>query len=268
MQILINQLIDMTYANIYAILLILLMSLLLFSNALYSKRINTQLLRTMSVKDKSNSNESNHVIQNIYENLKHINNMNEVIKTPLQCTNIKQCLELMNSVTLADLGLHNKNLETIKRSFCMHIVETNNFHVSIFIIPKNSKLPLHDHPNMSVLSKVIKGTLKMKSYNIEKKIEMELGKKIFPAHITHDNVIKTNQDKSWFLTPSINNIHAFEAINETAVVFDVLMPPYDDDERPCNFYEEYSDNENHFLSIAEEPTLPSTVRYEGYRPIL
>ena len=260
----------MIYEKIYAIIIIFLMSLL-FSNALYSKF--TKVLRTMNVRSKSNSNQnnSNNIIQNIYENLKNINNMKEIIKTPLQCNNIVQCLQLMNSVTLTDLGLNNKNLENVNRSFCMHIVETNNFHVSIFIIPKNSKLPLHDHPNMSVLSKVIKGTLKMKSYNIiEKNIEMKSGKKMFPAQIIHDNIIKTNQDKSWLLTPSINNIHEFEAINETAVVFDVLMPPYDDnDERPCNFYEEYIDNEeNNFLSIAEEPILPSTVAYGGYRPIL
>ena len=259
-----------TYDMTYPVVLILLMSLL-FSNALYSKRINTQFLRKMSAKrSKTNGNQnSSNVIQNIYENLKYINNMKEVVKTPLECTNIKQCLELMDSVTLTDLGLNNKNLESINRSFCMHIVETNNFHVSIFIIPRNSKLPLHDHPNMSVLSKVIKGTLKMKSYNIEKSFEMKSGKKIFPAQITNENMIKTNQDKSWFLSPSIDNIHEFEAINETAVVFDVLMPPYDEtDGRPCNFYEEYINNEKHFLSITEEPILPATVAYAGYRPIL
>ena len=220
----------------------------------------------MSISSNSNTNSNSNSIQEMYDSLISINDWKAAIQSPLTCNNVNQCLDIMNKVTLKDLGLHSINLERINRSFCMHIIQNDMFHMSIFIIPKQCKLPLHDHPNMSVLSKVIKGNLKMRSFNINKDYQTKAGKKLFPATITNNN-IKTNSDNSWCLSPSIDNIHDFEASGETVVVLDVLMPPYnDDDGRPCNFYEELVDNGNQFLSVGPEPELPASVAYKGIIP--
>jgi hypothetical protein len=234
----------------------------MFSYQISARHISKVLKSTFNSMSSSNSNS----IQYIYDNLISINDWTQAVNSPLSCKNIDECLQLMNTVSLQDLGLHTVNLELVPRSFCMHIVDNDKFHISIFIIPKKCKLPLHDHPNMSVLSKVIKGNLKMRSFNIEKDRIMKSGKMLFPANITND-VTKTTKDKSWFLSPSINNIHEFEAIHETAVVFDVLMPPYSEENgRPCNFYEECFIDGNRFLAIGPEPELPSSVEYRGIKP--
>ncbi|CAK4647456.1 unnamed protein product [Aphanomyces euteiches] len=58
----------------------------------------------------------------------------------------------------------------------VHMMGTDVFYVSlshsetmmmgIFILPPHSKIPLHDHPHMSVVSRVLYGTLHIKSYSI------------------------------------------------------------------------------------------------------
>ena len=241
--------------------IVLVIILGMLSYQISAKRISQVLMSSYNSMS-SNSNS----IQYIYDNLISINDWKEAVSTPLLCNNIKECLKVMNTVSLQDLGLHTINLENLPRAFCMHIANNDKFHVSIFIIPKKCKLPLHDHPNMSVLSKVIKGNVKMRSFNIGNDHLIKSGKKVFPANIT-DDITKTTKDNSWFLTPSISNIHEFEATDETAVVFDVLMPPYSDENgRPCHFYEECFIDGNRFLAIGPEPELPATVEYRGIKP--
>jgi hypothetical protein len=53
------------------------------------------------------------------------------------------------------------------------------------------------------------------------------------------------------------------------VVFDILMPPYEEPERPCNYYESCQDTDgNWWLIPAPEPKdLPYSVHYSGVRPL-
>lgn len=49
----------------------------------------------------------------------------------------------------------------------LHIEEApNRYSAGIFVFPPNAEIPLHDHPNMVVLSRVLYGELKVKSYDV------------------------------------------------------------------------------------------------------
>lgn len=127
---------------------------------------------------------------------------------------------------------------------------------------RGKSIPLHDHPHMTVLSKLVSGSLAARAFSLDK-----LDSKSNTHSLTLD-ARKTDKDSAWFLTPSINNIHEFHAEN-TCVIFDILLPPYDEGEgRPCNYYSAVSQGEVWRLLPAEEPKeLPYGVRYPGFRPV-
>jgi hypothetical protein len=86
------------------------------------------------------------------------------------------------------------------------------------------------------------------------------------------------EDSSWLLSPTIGNLHQFSTI-DTCVIVDILLPPYKEPERPCNYYrvnplEGVSNEINKLynldkLSEIEEKAikLPYLVRYKGFKPI-
>jgi len=77
---------------------------------------------------------------------------------------------LLDSMTCADLGL-NPAVEkgAPGRSdgaiFCQNIYSGDDFELVIFLFPAGAALPVHDHPGMSVFSRVLYGCLQMTSYN-------------------------------------------------------------------------------------------------------
>ena len=49
----------------------------------------------------------------------------------------------------------------------LHVAEVpNKYSAGIFVFPPNAQIPLHDHPNMVVLSRVLYGELRVKSFDL------------------------------------------------------------------------------------------------------
>jgi quercetin dioxygenase-like cupin family protein len=46
------------------------------------------------------------------------------------------------------------------------IYDAEAFSVGIFMLPAGSRIPLHDHPGMSVVSALLFGTLRLTSYDL------------------------------------------------------------------------------------------------------
>lgn len=160
---------------------------------------------------------------------------------------IDECLRNLAQIRIQDLGISDEDIAALTDMQCMNIVETENFHVAVFLLPKGCSIPMHDHPSMTVCSKVIRGSLRVKSFTALNKASssgattdsiyrdtepMKIRK--IPCRLENDKV-KTDQDPGWALGPIIGNYHEFTARDPTVIV-DVLMPPYDEPDRPCNFY--------------------------------
>jgi hypothetical protein len=145
----------------------------------------------------------------------------------------------------------------------------DQYSIGIFVFGPNAKIPLHDHPDMVVLSRVLYGDLHRLSLDLARDEEASL------LEDEYDHVQSGGQrTSSWFrgswfhrmnsirnklpkgskaafknevdflqapdvtvLYPYEGNLHEFVAGPNGAAVLDVLLPPYDNvQNRDCTFY--------------------------------
>ncbi len=237
-------------------------------------------------------------LQRIYDSLSSISDYAQAAAQPNNNVRIAEIMEAMSKVQLSDLGLTEANLQRIKDNVCMHVVTTDDFHVSVFIMPKGKGLPLHDHPGMTVISKLVVGSLNIRSFS---PAESATGSTLAFSNKPSTKVkalltqkgVRTASDGAWLLTPYRDNVHEFSNDHDAstpAVVLDVLLPPYKEPERPCNYYHAVEDNVSvsssssssssgggdksstggWWLERAPDPAdalLPYGIRYTGYKPI-
>ena len=116
-------------------------------------------------------------------------------------------------------------------------------------------------------SKVIEGELKVETYTLQSHPPRQDGAQL-SKRIT--SAVKTSADESWFLTSKEENIHQFTAMSN-CVIFDCILPPYLEPERPCNYFELTEDSLNQqqcWLRQIEgdDSKLPYSIPYNGYKP--
>ncbi|KAJ8599975.1 hypothetical protein CTAYLR_010578 [Chrysophaeum taylorii] len=110
------------------------------------------------------------------------------------------------------------------------VVETDEFHICLFLLAPHASIPLHDHPGMTVLSRVLRGSMRVTSYD-----------RVSYGHVTrHEPVTIAAPARTVALFPHLRNIHEFVALERGVAILDVIVPPYDDD-RPCTYYDVYDD---------------------------
>jgi len=188
---------------------------------------------------------------------------------------MRECMEMCNGVTLAELNISEADIEAMEKQRlcrCMHVCDDENFEMNIFIIPKGKSLPFHDHPGMTVVSKVVRGTLRLRSLSqisvSDNPPLLKRARTPAPAPAVSPTAeVKTPLDPAWFLSPTIGNFHELFA-ESTCIVFDVLMPPYKPPERDCTYYKLSVDGSS--LERAEEPEDNDAVwgaKYAGVRVV-
>lgn len=119
------------------------------------------------------------------------------------------------------------------------IVESPAFTIVVFVLPPGSTIPLHDHVDMTVVSRVLWGSLEVRSFDLIPNSLNPNGVSGVIAEKQPDDLVAAGETR--WLTPQSGNIHSFTAKEWTAV-FDVLVPPYDEDAgRSCNYYQERND---------------------------
>lgn len=62
------------------------------------------------------------------------------------------------------------------------IYQEANLRVSIFFVPKGCRIPIHDHPNMFVISKVLSGKMNYFEYSLNDKSFQIKVPKLFVAN--------------------------------------------------------------------------------------
>lgn len=133
-----------------------------------------------------------------------------------------------------------------KKILYFPIEENSEFTIAIFFFPKDIQMPLHDHPNMVVISKILEGEIERTSIDFKNDdVQINLPKKIYfnekmdQELIFRDLKLKKDvlkEEEIDYLTPLKYNLHQFKAKKNTAML-DILIPSYDLNDRYCNFYE-------------------------------
>ena len=152
----------------------------------------------------------------------------------------------------------------------INVMAHRDVSIGMFIVKSGSRIPLHNHPNMHGLLKIVYGTVNIKEYT---KWQPESVNDIeFPALLQEkphfytkgfcfpvDKEVHTNVESSCdatVLSPDINNFHEIHSVGEgPAAFFDILAPPYlqssrlgaasgdlasaEDEPRDCYFYTEH-----------------------------
>lgn len=120
------------------------------------------------------------------------------------------------------------------------IYQCKKFSLCLFFLPANAVIPLHNHPGMTVFSKLLLGSMHIKSYDWLDTLSSDnhvSGSKLKRlAQLRANRIFTAPCDTSVLYPKSGGNIHEFTAITPCAVL-DVLGPPYSkDDGRDCSYY--------------------------------
>ncbi|KAK6913213.1 Cysteine oxygenase/2-aminoethanethiol dioxygenase [Dillenia turbinata] len=129
---------------------------------------------------------------------------------------------------------------------CLH--ECDKFSIGIFCLPPSGVIPLHNHPGMTVFSKLLFGSMHIKSYDWAIDVPSYPTAVPNPAQSQSPGVklakVKVDADltapcNTSILYPADCNMHCFKAVTACAFL-DVLGPPYSDrDGRHCTYYFDY-----------------------------
>ncbi|XP_072523526.1 2-aminoethanethiol (cysteamine) dioxygenase a [Salminus brasiliensis] len=137
----------------------------------------------------------------------------------------------------------------------MHICETDAFSMGVFLLRSGASIPLHDHPGMNGMLKVLYGKLRIRCFDkLERpqnapeageggpsQSQLQSQSPSQQAPVWHSVLRSTSEftDHSGpcLLTPMRDNLHQIEAVEGPAAFLDILAPPYDPNEgRDCHYY--------------------------------
>ncbi|CAL8301716.1 unnamed protein product [Lota lota] len=165
-----------------------------------------------------------------------------------------ELVALMTAVRAADLRLSprktaagsGRDTATPPVSY-MHICETDAFSMGVFLLRSGASIPLHDHPSMNGMLKVLYGKVSIRCFD-----KLEHGASDPPVFeppllpFQKDSLRRCllrsvgeycEDSGPCLLTPLRDNLHRIDALDGPAAFLDILAPPYDsDDGRDCHYY--------------------------------
>lgn len=168
-----------------------------------------------------------------------------------------ELLRLLECVRTSHVGLPSAALPTVTASgrvAYQHVIETpGEVAIGIFLLPPFATIPLHDHPQMSVLSRVLAGSLRVRSFDWAEaggSASIVVGERR-RAFLLDDDLVEGPVTR--VLHPEkAGNVHAFAAGEDGCTILDVIAPPYDHvpGSRSCHYYVEEAEE----LGAATTPT--------------
>ncbi len=108
----------------------------------------------------------------------------------------------------------------------VEIGDTDAAHATIFSLERGAIIPLHDHPGMTVISKVLHGRMRVETFEWVDRDE-GLARDGGACDVADD-------DEPLVFGPEPGTLHRITALSDCAFID--LFAPYYDDERPCRYY--------------------------------
>lgn len=187
-----------------------------------------------------------------------------------------QCLQqLLDQVRAEDLRLVARGPAPVPGAVqppasYMHICETESFSMGVFVLRAGACIPLHDHPGMHGLLKVLYGTLRIACFDVAANAAATPGGDAgtAPSHaapaagasskappplqpppppppasprryraLLRSHQLYTPASPPCRLSPHTDNLHQIDAVGGPAAFLDILAPPYDPEHgRDCHYY--------------------------------
>uniref|UniRef100_A0A023F8R6 Putative 2-aminoethanethiol cysteamine dioxygenase b n=1 Tax=Triatoma infestans TaxID=30076 RepID=A0A023F8R6_TRIIF len=179
--------------------------------------------------------------------------------------NLSVLISLMNKLTSNDVNLDHRLLNNpVGNNWApvtyVGILDNEHFTISMFVLRQGSKLPLHDHPLMHGVCKVVHGKVRMRNFSFIGDPLSTLVEGTVMVTRDGDREV-TATDPAVVLSPTRGNIHEISALDGPAAFVDVLAPPYKSlivgyGPRPCHYYLELDsegEDAQKLIKIADHP---------------
>ncbi|KAJ3273938.1 hypothetical protein HDV01_003769 [Terramyces sp. JEL0728] len=168
---------------------------------------------------------------------------------PMYITLAVSILRLLSKITPEMLNIP-KQLE-YHECECYTLYHEPTFTMSFFLMRKSHFMPLHDHPNMTVFFKLIKGEILVNS-NKDTLMARKISRVITPKSLYSG--LKLDSQRM--------NLHSFYCLSDEAVFMDIIGPPYNETDRTCTYYEESG------LAACTEQNQVEQIELDGKKIIL
>jgi plant cysteine oxidase len=194
--------------------------------------IHTNSSTDMTTSTTVTCNSSSHTSNGTHHGLESVYDIIRQIPGGDVTTMLERLREAVHTVSLEELGLVDRALHRRTKKATieyMHLYEDKNVSMGIFCLPKNSRIPLHNHPGMSVVSRVLYGDLHVTSFDWTDTNDMI-------AKPVYNGMMNDMMGAHVLLPNSHGNMHQFTAHSDCAIL-DILCPPYSpQDGRDCTYY--------------------------------
>ncbi|CAL5356864.1 unnamed protein product [Camellia sinensis] len=195
-------------------------------------------------------------LQRLFVSCKEVFRGHGIVPSPSDVQKLCHILGNQLYVIICCDNLGSCNLMTVVLAFGSKFsIGSGKLRLCMFFLPATAVIPLHNHPGMTVFSKLLRGTMHIKAYDWVDPVNSD--DSVQPsqprlARLKADSVFTAPCDTSVLYPTSGGNIHAFTAITP-CVVLDVMGPPYSkDDGRDCSYYRDIPYNA---LSNGEKNTV-------------
>jgi PCO_ADO len=151
------------------------------------------------------------------------------------CLDTVQAADVGVAAPLQESGFLRSLLSRTKPVQYLRGADSPALSVGVFLLPAGSKIPLHNHPGMTVISRLLYGKLELQSYDW---VASNAGSAAEGGECvrTRSSVL-TGPAPAVALYANRGNVHELHALTDCAVL-DVLAPPYSAREgRDCTYYQ-------------------------------
>lgn len=200
-------------------------------------------------------------------------------------TLLKPVIALCNQMKPEQFGIRPPQPQLARQMNDVHywkLWESDTVDMGIFFMPPNSVIPLHNHPGMSVVSRILYGCASVTSYDL-----IASQDNVHESQETSDQIVQ-KQNIKWarvsrqgdyvgestmWLDPRRFNLHQIHANSSIGcALLDIMIPPYDNADRDCHHFqileEQYNRAKNERIIKMLESITPDNHNDPGHSEVV